>query len=171
MTKISKYPNSILHGFGTRNVLLTMAAAHAPKIRLAMWTSPLCLLSFHNVITPNGTSSSPSIQPFLVQKASMATRTRVVGVGRPSKYFDLPVASLGMIATVALKRARRARPQQMKQVRMTVSNHVRKPIANASIAGATQKEIYGCYGFSELRAEINGEIKAHEISKTVKFLP
>lgn len=142
MIKIRKYPNSSLHGFGTRSVLLTMAAAHAPKIRLATWTSPLCPLSFHNVITPNGTSSSPSIQPFLVQKASMATRARLVGVGRPSKYFDLPVASFGTIATVALKRARRARPQQMKQVRMTVSNHVRKPTANASTAGATQKEIY-----------------------------
>ena len=143
MIKIPKYPNSSHHGFGTRSVLLTMAAANAPKIRLAMWTSPLCPSSFHNVITPNGTSSSPSIQPFLVQKASMATRTRLVGVGRPSKYFDLPLPSFGMIAAVALKRARRARPQQVKQARMTVSNHVRKPIANASTAGATQKEIYG----------------------------
>jgi hypothetical protein len=98
----------------------------------------------------------------------MPTRTSVEGVGSPSKYFDLPVASFGMSATVALKRARRARAQQVKQVSMTVSSHVRRPTANASTAGATPKEIYGCYG---LRAEINGEINAHEISKTVKFLP
>lgn len=124
-----------------------------------MWTSPLCSLLFHNVITPRGTPSSPSIQPFRVQKASMLTRARLVGVGSPSKYFDFPVASLGTSATVALKRARRARPQQMKQVRMTVSNHVCRPTANASTAGATQKEIYGCYSVSVLRAETNGKLK------------
>lgn len=170
MIRTPNSPNSTLHGFGTWSVLLTMAAAHAPKMRLAMWTSPLCSLSFHNVITPSGTPSSPSIHPSLHQQASMTTRARLVGVGSPSKYFDLPVASFGMIAAVALKRARRARPQQVKQARMTVSNNDRKPTANASAAGATQKEIYGCYGVSELKAEIN-RIKAHEISKTVKFLP
>ena len=150
MVQILTHPNSIPHGFGTWSVLLTMAMAHAPKIRLAMWTSALCSLFFHNVITPRGTPSSPSIQPILVQNANMPTMARLEGVGRPSKYFDFPVASAGMSAMVALKRARRARPQQMKQVRMTVSSHVRKPTANASTAGATTKEIYGCYGVNKL---------------------
>lgn len=34
------------------------------------------------------------------------------GMGVPSKYFDLPVASLGSIATVTLKRASLVKPQR-----------------------------------------------------------
>lgn len=64
-------------------------------------------------------------------------------MGRPSKYFDFPVVSLGMSATVALKRARRAMPAQMKSVRKSVSRGVRRPRVKARKAGATPNEIYG----------------------------
>jgi len=34
------------------------------------------------------------------------------GIGVPSKYFDFPVASLGNMLTVTLKRASRVRPHK-----------------------------------------------------------
>ena len=83
----------------------------------------------------------PVIHPCLVQYDRRATRPSDDGMGRPSKYLDLPVRSLGTSATVALKRARRARPQQMKPVRATVSRSVRRPMVKARRAGATPKEI------------------------------
>jgi hypothetical protein len=71
----------------------------------------------------------------------MPTRKRDDGMGSPSKYFDFPEAFFGMRATVALNLASRARPQQTKPVRKTVSNHVRSPIAKANKPGATPKDI------------------------------
>jgi hypothetical protein len=65
-----------------------------------------------------------------------------VGIGVPSKYFDLPVASLGSIATVTLKRARRVRPQRTKKVSRMWSSGVRRPREKAAAAGATPKDIY-----------------------------
>lgn len=96
----------------------------------------------HRVNIPNGTPCSDTIQPCLVQNANRATRANVDGIGRPSKYFDFPASSLGMSATVALKRARRANPQHIKPVRINVSKYVLSPTSNARIAGATPKEIY-----------------------------
>lgn len=61
-------------------------------------------------------------------------------MGNPSKYFDFPVASFGTDATVALKRASRARPQQMNAVSTTVSRYVRRPTTNANKAGATPND-------------------------------
>jgi hypothetical protein len=72
----------------------------------------------------------------------MESSSRVVGMGVPSKYFDFPVASLGRAATVTLKRARRVRPQRTKKVRKRWSTGVRRPMAKATAAGATPKEIW-----------------------------
>jgi len=66
---------------------------------------------------------------------------REVGVGRPSKYLALPLASLGTLSVVMLKRARRRRPQRAKEVRRKWSKGVRMPIATDATAGETQKEI------------------------------
>ena len=63
-------------------------------------------------------------------------------MGSPSMYFDFPFASCGTRATVALKRASRAIPAQMKKVRKSVSTGVRSPMQKARIAGATPNEIY-----------------------------
>jgi hypothetical protein len=90
--------------------------------------------------TPRGRFSNT--HPLLTQYAMIESSRRVVGIGVPSKYFDFPVASLGTAATVTLKRARRVRPQRTKKVRKRWSTGVRRPIANATTAGATPKEIY-----------------------------
>lgn len=80
------------------------------------------------------------------------TSTSELGIGRPSKYCDLPVLSFGMRATVALKRARRAIPQQMKAVRAMMSAVLRSPIANPRKAGATPNEIWATRSISALKA-------------------
>lgn len=72
----------------------------------------------------------------------MASMPSDVGMGVPSKYWLLPEASLGRAETVTLKRARRVRPQRTKKLRATVSTMERKPMVNATMAGATPKEIY-----------------------------
>lgn len=64
------------------------------------------------------------------------------GIGRPSKYCDLPVLSFGTRATVALNLASLANPQQIKVVRAKISSVDRHPIVNARKAGATPKEIW-----------------------------
>jgi hypothetical protein len=64
-----------------------------------------------------------------------------VGIGVPSKYWLLPDASLGTLATEMLKRARRVRPQSTKKERRMWSTGVRRPRANAAAAGETPKEI------------------------------
>ena len=61
--------------------------------------------------------------------------------GKSFEVFDFPAASFGMRATVALNLASRVRPQQMKPVSTTVSNHVRNPITKANKPGATPKDI------------------------------
>ena len=58
-------------------------------------------------------------------------------MGKPSKNLALPVSSFGAKATVALKRARRAIPQQMKTVKQSVSSVVRRPIQYALCIEAT----------------------------------
>jgi len=77
-----------------------------------------------------------------------AQMKRDEGIGRPSKYFDFPVASFGTRATVALNRARRAIPEQMKEVRTRVSGMVRRPRVQAATAGATPNEICQIQGFT-----------------------
>lgn len=70
------------------------------------------------------------------------TMARVVGMGVPSKYFDLPLLSFGKTATVTLNRARRVNPQRTKKARKRWSSDVRIPRAKAAAAGARPKEIY-----------------------------
>ena len=112
---------STTHNFGTRSVLLTMAAAQHAKIILTTCNSPRPPCSPHSVTVPHGIPSFPSIQPCFVQYDRTATSASDDGMGRPSKYLALPPSFLGIRATVALNRASRARPQQMKPVRTTVS--------------------------------------------------
>lgn len=90
---------------------------------------------------PNTPSRPPSTIPCAVAIAMPNTMPSEVGMGNPSKYLLLPVASLGTAATVTLKRARRVRPQRTKKERKTVSRGVRRPRAKAAVAGATPKEI------------------------------
>lgn len=66
---------------------------------------------------------------------------RVVGIGVPSKYLDLPVLSLGKTATVTLNRASLVRPQRTKKARIKWSTGVRIPRAKAAAAGETPNEI------------------------------
>ena len=127
--------------FGTFNVLLTMAAAQQPKTIETTCNSPLPPSVPQRRRVPPGIPDFPSICSVHVQYVKTATRPSEEGMGKPSKYFALPEASLGTDATVALKRASRASPQQMNPVRTTVSRYVRRPTTNASKAGATPNEI------------------------------
>ena len=72
----------------------------------------------------------------------MPTIMRLVGMGVPSKYLTFPLLSLDSSATVALKRARRASPQQTKNVKTTTSKIFWNPQANPRTAGARPNEIY-----------------------------
>ena len=90
--------------------------------------------------TPPGMASW--IHPCDTQYAISASRPSVVGIGVPSKYAALPVASLGMSLAVTLKRASLVSPQRTKKARQRWSSGVRKPIANATIAGETPNEIW-----------------------------
>lgn len=138
-------------GGPTRKVLLTIMAPQRAKRALTTCTCPQPSLSPQRVTTPRGTSACRvavavaaaegwAYQPWVTHQAMVAVRARVEGMGRPSKYFDLPVGSAGMRATVALKRARRARPQERKRRRARVSSGVRRPRVNARTAGAIPKE-------------------------------
>lgn len=125
-----------LYGLGIWILLLTMKHPCSTNIPTIGWNS-------HGVptpITPRGRFSKT--QPLLTQYAIMESSNRVVGIGVPSKYLDFPVASFGRAATVTLKRARRVRPQRTKKVRKRWSTGVRRPIAKATAAGATPKEIW-----------------------------
>jgi len=88
--------------------------------------------------TPNGTLAC--VQPLLTHHAMVPASPSDVGIGVPSKYFDFPVPSLGNMATVTLKRARRVRPQRTKKARRMWSSGVRIPRAKAAQAGDTPKE-------------------------------
>lgn len=101
---------------------------------------------------PKGTSSRT--WPQYTQYAMRPSRKRDVGIGVPSKNLLLPVASLGSTETVTLKRARRVRPHSTKKASPTVSRVDRKPIVNATMAGATPNEIYMNEGVSKPCASI-----------------
>lgn len=135
----------------TRKVLLTIMAPQRAKSALTTWTSPHPPFSPQRVTIPNGTSfptprpPKPRPEPWayhpcLTHQAMTLVKARLEGMGRPSKYFDLPEGSEGMRATVALNLARRARPQETKRRRATRSSGVRRPRVNARTAGATPKE-------------------------------
>jgi len=84
--------------------------------------------------------AGPSILSNLTHPAMHETKNSELGMGNPSKYCDFPVESLGINATVALKRARRAMPQQIKVLSAKMSSVERQPMVNARKAGATPKE-------------------------------
>jgi hypothetical protein len=70
------------------------------------------------------------------------TNPRVVGIGKPSKYFAFPVPSLGSEAAVTLNLASRDRPERRKNPRISVSTVVRKPNTYANADGATPKDTW-----------------------------
>lgn len=107
------------------------------------WSTNNSTTGWNSNIVPDATEPRgilSRIQPFETQYAIKAAIPRVVGMGVPSKYFALPVASLGTLATETLKRARRERPQRTKKVRRRWSTGVRSPMAKATAAGETPKE-------------------------------
>lgn len=122
------------YGLGTLTVRLTIAQPHATNTPTAGCTSS----SVPAARAPPGTLSSTD--PWNKQYAIIATIDRLVGAGKPSKYFDLPAASLGREETVTLKRARRVRAHSTKKDRSSVSSALRRPSAKAEAAGATPKE-------------------------------
>lgn len=101
-----------IQGLGIWIVLLTINDPCSTKSPTIGWNSKMPL-----PIVPHGTFSN--VQPLCTQYAMRETKARDVGIGVPSKYCDFPVASLGSMATVTLKRARRVRPQSTKMVRKT----------------------------------------------------
>jgi hypothetical protein len=56
-----------------------------------------------------------------------AVRSKLDGMGIPVKYLEEPSDLVGMRATVALKRARRARPPDVKRRREATSSVWRRP--------------------------------------------
>lgn len=90
---------------------------------------------------PNGSDSTLLMSRPATVYANSATMERELGIGRPSKWEILPVESFGKRATVALKRARRARPQHTKYVNPKASRLVRIPTAKAKAAGANPNDI------------------------------
>jgi hypothetical protein len=93
-----------------------------------------------------------------------------MGIGVPSKYCDLPVASLGTMATVTLKRARRVRPQRTKKVRRRWSTGVRRPRLKAAAAGPTPKDTWDTVLVAELGEGPEGYIEAYQVGERVQFL-
>jgi hypothetical protein len=71
-----------------------------------------------------------------------AVNPKLEGIGIPVKYFTDPEPPLGMSATVALNRARRARPHEAKKRRERTSSGSRRPRVYARVAGATPNETY-----------------------------
>lgn len=126
---------AVYHGLGMCNVLLTIKHPCTTKKPTAGWTSRMPCPT-----TPNGISCR--IQRWLTQYAITPTIVNDMGIGVPSKYFDLPVLSLGRAETVTLKRASRRSPHITKNVRNRWSRAVRIPIANAAAAGAAPNEIW-----------------------------
>lgn len=127
----------VCYGFGMCILRLTIAHPHTTKIPTIGCTSA------HPPSTqtpPTTPPPPPSTFPAQTHHAIAATMPKLVGIGVPSKYLDLPVASLGTEATVTLKRARRVRPHRTKKERRSVSRGVRRPRANAQTAGETPKE-------------------------------
>lgn len=127
------------YGFGICILLLTMAHPQPTKTPTIGWTSPQPPSAQTPPIIP---SLPPSTLPAHTHHAIAATIPKLVGIGVPSKYLDFPVASLGTLATVTLKRAKRVRPQRTKKERSRVSIGLRRPRAKAHTAGETPKETW-----------------------------
>lgn len=136
-------PSSKHHyGFGIWIVLLVIMQPQSTNSPTTGWNSQIVPAPQ----VPIGIASST--QPLLTQYAISPAIESEVGIGVPSKYLLLPLASLGTLATVMLKRARRVRPQSTKKVRKRWSAGVRMPIAKAATAGETPNETYIYHQFS-----------------------
>jgi hypothetical protein len=142
---VPPYPHSrhslssqLLYGLGTCSVLLTIKHPCNTNMNTTGWNAS----ADPSIHKPSGICSS--VQPLYTQYAIICTLIRDMGIGVPSKYWDLPVASLGTMATVTLKRARRVRPQRTKKVSRMWSTGVRRPMEKAAAAGPTPNEIWEC---------------------------
>lgn len=102
---------AIYHGLGICIDLLTIRQPCTTKSNTIGWNSKAVPWA----VMPHGRSSST--QPWETQYAISETIESVVGIGVPSKYFDLPLLSLGRTATVTLNRANRVNPHRTKKVR------------------------------------------------------
>ena len=118
-------------------LLLTIAQPQPTKIPTIGWIS----MTPCPQVPPKTPCWPPFTVPWLTHQAMPATMARLEGIGVPSKYLLLPVASLGNAATVTLKRARRVRPQRTKKERRRVSSVLLRPSAKAHTAGETPKDI------------------------------
>ena len=132
------FPPPRLQGLGIWIVFETMRQPHTTNTPTIGCTPPK---SSSAIIPPSTPSRPPSTMPRDVAMAMPNTKLNDVGIGNPSKYLLLPVASFGTAATVTLNRARRVSPHRTKKERNSVSRGVRRPRANAAVAGATPKEI------------------------------
>ena len=96
------------------------------------------------------------------------TKPNEVGIGKPSKNLALPVSSFGAKATVALKRARRAIPQQMKTVKQSVSSVVRRPIQYA-LWGEASSHIQenGSWGAQHTRKQARHQRKVNRLENPI----
>jgi hypothetical protein len=126
------------YGFGMCIVLLVINTPLRTNSPTTGWNSNIVPVPQ----VPRGKFSR--VQPCDNQYAIRAAIDSDVGIGVPSKYLLLPVASFGTFATVMLKRARRVSPQRTKNVRKMWSRGVRRPIAKAAAAGETPNETYLC---------------------------
>jgi hypothetical protein len=124
----------LVYGLGICIVLLVIKHPLRTKSPTTGWNSQ----KVPAPTVPSGKSCR--IHPLFTQYAISAAILKLVGIGVPSKYLLFPLASLGTLATVMLKRARRVRPQRTKKVRKTWSAGVRRPIAKAAAAGERPKE-------------------------------
>ena len=133
---IHPHPLGRNHGFGTLMVRLTIAhpqPTNTPTIGCNSTSVP-------SAKTPPGTFSRTIL--LNRQNAIMPTMVKLVGAGKPSKYFDFPVASFGKEETVTLNRARRVSAQRTKKERKRVSRVERSPKAKAEAAGATPNDTW-----------------------------
>lgn len=79
---------------------------------------------------------------FLYTKKDITTtHTKFEGTGKPSKYWDFPVLSLGILFVEMLNLANLVNPHKIQNVKNNTSTVDLKPIANAIIAGETLKDI------------------------------
>lgn len=134
----SWYPTDFLflnYGLGTCNVLLVIKHPWTMNNPTIGCTSNIVSANH----TPPGIASW--IQPFEIHQAMRPSSANEVGMGVPSKYCALPVASFGITCAVTLKRASLVRPQRTKKARQRWSSGVRIPIANATTAGPTPNDI------------------------------
>jgi hypothetical protein len=151
-------PLRAIYGLGICIVLLVIITPLRTKSPTTGWNSQKVPVPH----VPRGRFSR--IQPCETQYAINAAMDKLVGMGVPSKYFDFPLASLGTLATVMLKRAKRVRPQRTKKVRNRWSAGVRRPIAKAAAAGETPNETYILISMPN----IDKNMKIEELTKSAR---